>query len=155
MVRAGQRFIKCPECGKRAELVFLSRQHRNAQRFAPVVYLESVTGEKIIPPANDKEIQAMMPGYVQKEARTLGEVRELTKHLDRQSKERFEAYHGKRLENKRRNTQENLEFALRAREKMTVPLARKLVDYSIAKMRDQMNESMPKFNNEGHFTAFE
>lgn len=155
MVKRGQQFIKCPQCGQRAEKVWLSRAQVNAQRFQPVVYLENADGEKIIPPADDGEIRALMPDYVQKEARTLVEVRELTKHLDRQSKERFLKYHGKRIANKRQNTERNLEFALRAREKMSDPLAQKIVDYSIHKMKIQLNESMPRFSSEGHFMAFE
>lgn len=154
-VRGGQQFIKCPECGKRADLVYLSRAERNAQRFQPVVYLENAAGEKIIPPADDGEIRALMPDYVQKEARTLGEVRELTKHLDRQSEERFLKYHGKRIENKRRNTEHNLEFALRARAKMSDPLAQKITDFAIARMQDQRRETVPKFRPSGHFEAFE
>ncbi|SRR6266576_820166 len=155
MVKSGQQFIRCPECGKRAGLVYLSRAQRNAQRFEPVYYLENAAGEKIIPPAGDKEIAAMMPDYVQKEARTLSEVRELTKHLDRQSQERFYKYHSKRIENKRRNTETNLEFALRAREKMSDPLAQKMTDYAIEKMRDQRREILPTFKSSGHFEVFE
>lgn len=155
MVRSGQRFIKCPECGRRAEKVWLTRLQLNAARFRPVVYLENAAGEKIIPPADDKEIAAMMPDYVQKEARTLAEVRELTKHLDRQSQEKFLQYHGKRIENKRRNTEANLEFALRAREKMSDPLAQKMTDYAISRMQDQRREIVPEFRPSGHFEAFE
>ena len=155
MVNVGQQFIKCPECGKRAEKVWLTRFQVNAARFRPVVYFENAAGEKIIPPADDGEIRALMPDYVQKEARTLAEVRSLTKQLDRQSREKFLKYHTKRIEIKRRNTETNLEFALRAREKMSDPLARKIVDYSVEKMKRQLNESIPRFNNEGHFTAFE
>lgn len=126
-----------------------------AQRFDSVVYLENATGEKILPPANDKEILSMMPGYVQKEARTLGEVRQLTKHMDRQSAEKFYAYHSKRITNKRRNVEENLEFAMRARAKMSDPLAQKITDYAIEKMRDQRREVLPTFKPSGYFEAFE
>lgn len=155
MVKSGQRFIKCPECGKRAEKIWLTRVQTNAQRFRPVVYLENAAGEKIIPPADDGKIRAMMPDYVQKEARTLAEVRELTKHLDRQSKEKFLKYHTKRIDSKRRNTETNLEFALRARAKMSDPLAQKMTDYAIEKMRDQRREIVPEFRPSGHFLTFE
>jgi hypothetical protein len=126
-----------------------------AQRFEPVYYLENKAGEKIIPPAGDKEIVAMMPGYVQKEARTLPEVRALTKHMDRQSAGKFYAYHSKRIQTKRQNTETNLEFARRAREKMSDPLSRKMTDFAIAKMEDQRRETLPTFNPSGHFEVFE
>lgn len=127
----------------------------NAAHFAPVVYLENAAGERILPPANDREIVAMMPGYVQKEARTLSEVRALTKHMDRQSAEKFYRYHTKRIDGKRLRVERDLEFAQRAREKMSDPLAQKLTDVAIARMQDQRRETLPNFNPSGHFEAFE
>lgn len=155
----------CPKCGDKMQIgdwPFCKGKDSHgsifqvqAQRFEPVYYLENAAGEKIIPPAGDKAIEAAMPGYVQKEARTLVEVRELTKHLDRQSKEKFYRHHAKRLDTKRVNVQENLEFALRAREKMSDPIAKRMTDYGIAKMKRQLSESLPNYRGEGHFTAFE
>lgn len=128
---------------------------QDAAHFAPVVYLENAAGERILPPANDREIVAMMPGYVQKEARTVSEVRALTKHMDRQSAERFYRYHTKRIDGKRQRVERDLEFALRAREKMSDPLARKITDVAIARMRDQRCEILPTFKPSGHFEVFE
>lgn len=127
----------------------------NSQRFAPVVYLENAAGERILPPANDREIVAMMPGYVQKEARTLSEVRALTKHMDRQSAEKFYRYHTKRIDGKRQRVDRDLEFAQRSRKMMSDPLAMKLTDLAIARMQDQRRETLSDFKPTGHFEAFE
>lgn len=153
-VRADQSFVKC-ECGKRAVRVYLSNQQRNAQRFHPVVYLEDATGKVVIPPADDGEVMAMMPDCVRKEARTLSEVRALTKHMDRQSKEEFYKYQAKKQTVKRGQVDRNMEFALRAREKMSHPGAQKIVDYAIEKMQRQRTETIPDFKPSGHFLAFE
>lgn len=124
-----------------------------AQRFDPVVYFEDTkTHEKIIPPGNDVDVPS---GYMRKTASTLPEVRQLTKYLDQQSKERFYRYHAKRLGIKRESIERNLEFALRAREKMSDPLAMKLTDVAIERMKDQRKEQMPTFQPSGHFFAFE
>lgn len=153
-MKAGQSFVRC-ECGKRAEKVWLSSQQRNAQAFRVVAYLEDKNGKVIIPPADDGEVMAMMPDYVRKEARTLGEVRALTKHMDRQSKEEFYRYQAKKQTIKRGQVDRNMEFALRAREKMSHPGAKKIVDYAIEKIQRQRAESIPDFKPSGHFLAFE
>lgn len=124
----------------------------NATRFAPVVYHESATGDVVIPPGNDV---TPMEGYETKTASTLREVRQLTKRLDAKSAEKFYRYHQQRQQTKRRNITHELEFAQRAREKMSDQTAQRMTDLAISRMQRQLSESTPTFKPSGHFLAFE
>lgn len=125
----------------------------DAKRFDPVTYFRNIkTGERIIPPGNDVPPP---PGFVTETANTLPEVRALTKHLDFQSKEKHYRYEHQRLNLKRQNVTANLEFAQRAREKMSDPTARAMTDRAISRMREQLRETPREFKPSGHFMAFE
>lgn len=147
----GQRRVKCL-CGKRGTKVWLPRGSRNAY-WQPVVYHVNKAGEVVIPPGNDI---SPLPGYTVRTANTLPEVRQLTKVMSRQKQEEFYKYHGRRIDLKKENVQRNLEHAMRAREKMSVPQAQAMTDYAISRMKEQLRETLPDFKGTGgHFLAFE
>jgi hypothetical protein len=146
---------KCEKCGETLEIgswPFCFGGHgtarsKQAQDFAPVTYLMDKNGKITLPPGND----VILPGTVQHEARTLREIRALTRTLDAQNESKHIKYHTKRLASKQTEVQNNLEHALRAREKMSNPLAQKMTDTAIARMRDQAREQMPSYVSNAHF----
>lgn len=79
VVKSGQRITRC-HCGKRAEVVYLSRANRRAcQSITPTVYYENAAGEVWSGP--DAVTPCPLPGYIRKEVGSR-EIRAFTRRMN-------------------------------------------------------------------------